>query len=104
MWTPVVIEAEIGAERGRAAHRTAVGDAVGPLAQERLDEALGLAVGLRAIGARVPLADGPGATDATEGPRSIGHRVVSEQPANPHAAPVKPGERATEERGAGRGI
>src|SRR5712671_1711727 len=104
MWTSVVIEAEIRAEGGRPPRGAAIGHAIGPLAEQGLDKALGLAVGLRSIGAGVALADRPGAADATETTRAIRHGVVGEQSADADPASAKPGQRALEKARAGRRV
>ncbi len=57
-----VIEAEIGSERGRPLGRAAIGHAVRPLAQQRLNDALRLSIGLRPVRARKAVTDEPAAT------------------------------------------
>ena len=101
MWTPVVVEAEIRAERGRPPRRAAIGRAVRPLAQQRLDEALGFAVGLGTVGPGEAVAHATARQTAANAPGAIGHRVVGQQPADADAPPPKPGQRALEKRGTG---
>src|SRR5258705_3358875 len=90
VWTLMVVNAEIRTERGRAPRRAAIRHAVRPLAEQRLDEALGFAVGLRSIGARETVAHRPALTDRSEDAGTIDHRVVGEQPPDRDAATAKP--------------
>ena len=52
MWTLVVVEAQIGREGGGPSRRAEIRMAIGPFAQQRLNEALGFAVGPRRVGPR----------------------------------------------------
>jgi len=104
MRTPVVIEPEIGTEGGRPARRADVGKPIGPLAQQRLDEALGLAIGLRSVRARETMADGPRATDLRKDAGAIGEPVVTEESADADAASSIPGTRPAQKRGTADGI
>ena len=104
MWTPVVVEAQIGAEGRCPSRRTAIGHAIGPLAQQRLNEALGFPVGLRPIRSREAVPHRPALTHRRDDTGAIRHRVVGEQPAQADAPPTKPGERALEKRRTGWGI
>ena len=104
MWTLVVVEPEIGRERGGPTRRAAIRAAVGPLAEQRLDEALGFAVGLRAIWPREALAHRPPVTDRREDARAIGHGVIREEPPHADPAAAKPRERPLQKCGAVRRI
>ena len=104
MWTPVVVEAERRTERGGAAGRAAVGHPVGPFGQQRLNEPLGFAIGLRPVGASKAPPYRPSTAVTAEDARPIGHGVVGEQPPNALAAPPKPRQGALQARGASRRI
>src|ERR1700675_972481 len=81
----------------RALHARAVDGAVGPAAEQRADEALGLAVGLRAIGTGAAVADPELAASERVPGRDVGGAVVGQKPlgADP-MAPVE-GDRSCEE-------
>ncbi len=96
VWTPVVVEAEIGGQRGGAPGRAAIGPAIDPLPEQRLDETLGLPVGLGPVGPREALADRPPLADGGKDPGAVGLGVVREQPPDADAPPTKPGQRALE--------
>src|SRR3954462_13130702 len=99
VWTAVVIEAEIRTKRRRTPGRAAIRHAVRPFAQQGLDTAFGLAVGLRTIRARKPVAHQPAPRHGDNGGGPIRHRVVSEQPTDANPPSTKPGERSLKERG-----
>ena len=100
MWTPVVIEPQVRTEGGGAACGAAIGQAIGPLAQQRLNEALGFAIGLGPIGTGEALAHVPALTQRGEDTRAVDLGVVGEQPPDADAAPTKPGQGPLQERGA----
>jgi hypothetical protein len=72
----VVVEVEEGSERRRALGARSVGVAVGPAAEQGADEALGLAVGARAVGLGAQVADPELATGAGVESRPVGVAVV----------------------------
>src|SRR5262245_36302191 len=101
MGTPVIVETQVRAERGGAASRAGERVSIGPFTEQRLNEALGLAVGARRIGPRKPMPQLPRATDAREAPRFVARPVVGEDPSRADASATKPGQRVLEKRGAG---
>src|SRR5215510_15052568 len=78
MRTLVVIEAQIPWQSGRAPRRARIGAPIGPLAQERLNEAFGLAVGPGRVRAREAMAELPRATGPGKPPRAIAAAIVRE--------------------------
>src|SRR5215510_15506619 len=101
MGTPVIVETQVRAERGGAASRAGERVSIGPFTEQRLNEALGLAVGARRIGPRKPMPQLPRATDAREAPRFVARPVVGADPPRADASATKPGQRVLEKRGAG---
>jgi len=75
--TLVVVNAQERAERLGAPRRTANREAVGPFAQERLDESLGLGMGLGARGPGAPVPQAPGAAGRGEDAGAIDEAVVA---------------------------
>ena len=104
VWTAVVIKAEIRPERRRAPSRAAIRHAIRPFAQQGLDQAFGLAIGLRTVRSRKSLAHQPALRNGGDGGRPIRPRVVGEQPTDANPPSTKPGERALKKRGAGGGV
>src|SRR5512145_2081926 len=104
VWTLVVVEAEIGRQGGGAPSRAAIRHALRPLAQQRLNEPLGFAVGLGAVWTRETMTHHPPLTDRGEHAGVIGHRVIGEQAAHANAAPTKPAERPLQKGGTRRGV
>src|SRR5688572_29327874 len=90
MGTPVIVEPQIRLERGRPAGGAPIGGAVRPLAQQRLNKALGLAVGLRPVGTREALPNGPAATHGREDTGFVREGVVGEQATDGDATSSKP--------------
>src|SRR5258705_12306254 len=76
MWAPVVIEPEIRDQRGRPTRGAQIGAPIGPFAQQRLNKALGFAVGPRRVGARKPMAELPGAAHTGNAPRLVAGAIV----------------------------
>src|ERR1035437_5117236 len=70
--------------------------AVRPLPEQRLNESLGLTVGLRPIGTSEAMADRPRAAGPRKQARSVRAAVVREQSADPDAAAPKPDHRTSE--------
>ena len=73
----------------------------GPVAQQRLNESLSVAIGARRVGPREAVAQLPRATNPGESARLIGRAVVGEQTPADDAAAAKPDERMPQKRGAG---
>src|SRR6266487_4440359 len=97
MLSPVVVSIEPGPKLRASLGRAAVDASVGPFAQHRLDEALGLAVGARPVRpcSQVPepqLAAGNGVNR-----RDIGRAVVGHHPLDRDAALAKPRHRPVKE-------
>lgn len=78
-----------------------VGEAVGPFAQERLDQRLRFPVRLRPIGTGEAAADAVAGADEPPGAGAVGAGVVGEDARDDDALLAVPGERAGEEGGAG---
>src|SRR5678816_3460416 len=74
---PVVVVEPRG-QRLRAMARARVGSTVGPLAQQGLDEALGLAIGARGVRARAQVPHTRAVTEAGEPGRDIAGAIVSQ--------------------------
>ena len=101
---PVVIVEE-GREAQRALVGMGVGVSVSPLAEGGLDEALGLAVSLRAIGAGETLLEAEGGDGGAHGTGAVAGAVVGIDALGVDAVLGKESERGVEERaGAGRGF
>ena len=101
MGTPVVVEAEVRYQRRRPARRVDEGVAIGPFAEQRLDEAFGLAVRAWCVGPREAMAQVPRPTDAGEAARLVGRAIVREQAPDGDATAAKPAQRVPEKRGTG---
>ena len=104
MWPLEIVVAQPGAERPSAPPRAGIRDGIRPAPNERLDEALGFAVGLGPIRAGARQADaGPRGTllkDATDKkPAVIGEHALDDD-----AAARKPADGPREERGRGRPV
>src|SRR5690606_3897617 len=80
------------------------GRSIGPAAEQRLDEPLRLAIGLRRVGPREDLADAAGFTKPAEGTRAVALGVVREDPLRPDAETREPTQRALEEGRGTRGV
>src|SRR5262249_29880158 len=74
---------------------------IGPFAQQRLNKALGFAVGPRRVGTRKPMAELPGAADAGHAARFVAGAIVREQATHGHSSAAKPAESVLQKRGAG---
>ena len=77
-----------------------VGEAVGPLAEERLHERLDLAVGLRTAGARVAALDAERSASGSPGVGAVAVAVVAEDALDADAVVGIPGVCAAKERDA----
>jgi hypothetical protein len=93
----VVVPPEVAGKRSASVLARGVGEAVGPLAQECLDQGLGFAVGLGAVGPGETAAEAVARADEPPGTRAIGARIVGEDALDNDALPAIPGERAGEE-------
>jgi hypothetical protein len=76
-----------------------IGPAVGPLPQQGLDEALGLAVGLGGVGPGPAVSDGQGVKRGGHDARAVAGAVVAQHALDPHAPPREPFDRAPQEAG-----
>jgi hypothetical protein len=85
-----VVVAEPAGQCSAELVRGAVGPRVGPLAKQRLDEALDLAVGARPIRPGPQVADAELATGLAEGARELAGAVVGQHRSDAHAAPAEP--------------
>ncbi len=99
--TPVVVEAQVRREGCGALGRAGERSPVGPFAQQRLDEALRLAVGAGRVRPGEAVSELPGPADAGETPRAIAAPVVGQHPPDGDAPSPKPAQRILEKRGAG---
>jgi hypothetical protein len=86
---PIVV-VQPGGQRLGAVPRAQVGPAVGPLAQEGLNEALGLAVGARGVGTGAEVADAGAPTEAREPIRDIAGAIVGQDAPDADPVPSKP--------------
>ena len=92
MWAvPVVVMVPDG-QRRAADFRRGIGTSVRPFAKSRLDEALGLAIGLRTIGSCEFLLDAECETRVPESERVKGWPVVGDQALHSHAELGKVGD------------
>lgn len=100
-----VVEGEIVGQRARAPARARIRAVVGPLINERANEAFGLAIRLRAVRACEALADAERERRLREGQRAIAAAVVGEDALDRDAERGVPRDRAREEaRGGLRGL
>src|SRR5882672_12019791 len=97
---PVVVVNPALEHRG-ALRGMVVGNSVGPFAQGRLNESLGFAVGLRAIGPREGVFDAQAPAGVSKAPGSEGCAVVREHSSHRHSERGKVGGVSTQE---GRGV
>jgi hypothetical protein len=86
---PIVV-VEPGRQRLGAVPRVRVGPAVGPLAQQGLDEALRLAIGARGVRAGAQMAHARTATEAGEPRRDIARAIVAQDAADADAVAAEP--------------
>ena len=84
VWTMPVVMVNPGVEGCRTLGGILIDEAVRPLAQRRLDETLGLAVGLRTVRPRKAMFDAQPTTGRGEVARAKGRTIVGEQPFDPH--------------------
>src|SRR5262245_51095039 len=78
MGSYLIVELQPWGERSAAVSRVGVRDSVGPFAQQRLDHAFRLTVGLRAVGSSAFGRGAEPATDFAEGAGAIGTPVVGQ--------------------------
>ena len=81
--------------------RCRIGEAVGPFAQEGLDEALGLAVGLGRVGSGEDVADAQPSQRLGEAAGAVGAAIVGHHPLGPDAVRTEPAQGAEQEGGGG---
>src|SRR5436190_8020692 len=84
--------------------RRAVDGAVGPAAEHRADEALGLAVGLGPVGPRAQVPDPQDAAGERMDRRDVGRSVVGHDALDPDAVAAEEANGAAEERDSGLGL
>lgn len=94
MWSVLVVVAQPGAQRSRAAFRGDVGLRVGPFAEQRLDEAFGLAVRPWGVRPRSQMPEPELAAGTREDLGDIAAPVVGHHPPHPDPAFRVPGDRA----------
>jgi hypothetical protein len=92
---PIVV-VQPGRQRLSAVARAGVGAAIRPLAQEGLDEALGLAICPRGVGARAEMAHPDTATETGEAGGDIAGAIVGQDAPDADAVAPKPGSGAPE--------
>src|SRR5262245_64693921 len=83
--------------------RRRVRDRIRPFAQQRLDEALGLAIRPRRIGARAQMPHAEGVTSGAKYPRDVAAPVIRHDAARANALRLKPVDRPAEKRLAAHG-
>jgi len=99
---PIVVVQPAG-KRRRPVGRGDIRDGVGPLAEQGLDEALGLAIGAGRVGTREALGEAAGAAQGGQAVGPIGRPVVREDALHDNAASSEPGEGAPQKAGDGDG-
>ena len=72
MRTLLIVSGQPPRQIGRSGIRRTERDRIGPLTQEQLDEALGLAIGFRRVGSRPNVPDPEHPQRLVEQPRDIG--------------------------------
>ena len=94
-----VVVAEPTGQVGGPGRRAAIWQGVGPLAQQGLDEAFGLAVGLGRVrpGAEVAQAEHP--AGLAKEARDVARAVVGHHALDPNAETLEPAQRPDEEAG-----
>src|SRR5215203_3660115 len=97
MWALPVVVVDPRWERLSACGRTAERHGVGPLADQGLDEALGLAVGAGSIGPCSHVPDLVPLAAASEHLRDIGGPVVRQDAPDADPEPLEPGDRPAQE-------
>src|SRR4029450_13092010 len=95
----LIVVAQPSGQVGGAAVGAAVRQGVGPLTQERLDEALGLAVGLGRVGPGGDVARGQEPTHLAKEARDVARAVVGHHALDPDALALEPAQRADQEAG-----
>ncbi len=103
MWSVLVVPAEVAGEGAGAVGAGGVGEAVGPFAQERLDERFGFPVGLGPWWSGVAAADLELSADGRPGLGAVAVAVVGEDGLDGDVALGVPGDGAPKEGGASRG-
>src|SRR5712691_2935723 len=91
-----VVMVQPAVQGGTARGRAGVGAAIGPLAQQRLDEALRLAVGARRVGPGAEMAELGALAGRGEDVGEVAGAVVGHKAADPDAVAAKPGQGAPE--------
>jgi len=104
VWTVAVIEAEVRAQCGGPLGRADVRRPIRPLAQQRLNQALGLAVRLRMVRPSESVTNRPGATGGGKDARAIGEAVIAEKSTDADPTAAVPANRPSQEGGTGRRI
>src|SRR5882672_7703669 len=104
MRSVMIVVAQPGPQRPGAFPGVRVGPGVGPLSQQRLDEALGLAVGARSIRTGAQVAATQAATGEAEELRQIGRAVVGHHLLDADAEATIEGHGALEEPHGHRGL
>src|SRR5258706_2511480 len=99
-----IVVPEPGTQRAGSPPRAAVRVGVGPLAQQRLDEALGLPVGLRPIGPRPQVSGAMSATGVPKAVRHVGRAVIGHHAFDTDPRLAKPVNGAPEEADGGRRV
>src|SRR5512132_4612223 len=97
MATLPIVVVQPSEQRLGAVARSGIGAAVGPLAQQGLDEALGLAIGARSVRARPAVMHASAAAEAGKAIRDISRAVIRHHPADADAVPPEPRPSAPQE-------
>ena len=102
VWPARIVLPHVATQGAQALGVARVGSLVGPLPEERLDDAFGLTIRLRAVRPRVLDGDAVPASDAPDEPGAVVEAVVGEDPPHAHAMGGEVGDRPLEEGGRGR--
>lgn len=97
MWPLVIVPGQPSGQVGGAAIRRRERDGIGPFAQQGLDEALGLAIGLRRVGSGADVPDAQHPQHLAEQPGDVAGPIVGHHPLDPDAARPEPAQGANEE-------
>src|SRR5450432_4546529 len=89
MGSVLIVELHPGRQGSAAMFGGGIRHGVGPLPLQRLNETLGLPVGLRAIGPRSLGGDAEPSTGFAEGSRAIGSAIVGEHPLDMDSAALE---------------
>src|SRR4030095_3719678 len=97
VWSSAIVVLQPAGQHAHAIGGRVIRTLIGPFAQQRLDEALGLAIGARSIGPRSAMGQAERSTGRAKAPGSIGRAVIGRHASNPHTPGAKPRQRPSDE-------